>query len=63
MLVKMLSQQHKQHQLVFIYLELQLLEEPPVLATLVPLLKLGADHVPGFLLLHGILQREIFSIY
>ena len=48
---------------MFIYLELQLLEEPPVLAALVPLLELGADHVSGFLLLHGILQREIFSIY
>ena len=54
----MLTQQYKQHQsLVFIYLELQLLEEPPVLAALVPLLELGADHVSGFLLLHGILQH------
>ena len=58
MLIKMLSQQYKkQHQsLVFIYLELQLLEEPSVLAALVSLLELGADHVSGFLLLHGILQ-------
>ena len=54
----MLSQQYKQHQkiLVFIYLELQLLEEPSVLSALVSLLELGADHVSGFLLLHGILQ-------
>ena len=53
----MLTQQYKQHQsLVFIYLELQLLEEPSVLSALVSLLELGADHVPGFLLLHGILQ-------
>ena len=59
MLITMLSQQYKkQHQsLVFIYLELQLLEEPSVLSALVSLLELGADHVSGFLLLHGILQK------
>ena len=52
----MLTQQYKQHQiLVFIYLELELLEEPSVLSALVSLLELGADHVSGFLLLHGIL--------
>ena len=57
----MLSQQYKkQHQsLVFIYLELQLLEEPSVLAALVSLLELGADHVSGFLLLHGILHNTV----
>ena len=57
----MLSQQYKkQHQsLVFIYLELQLLEEPSVLPALVSLLELGADHVSGFLLLHGILQNTV----
>ena len=56
----MLSQQFKQHQsLVFIYLELQLLEEPSVLPALVSLLELGADHVSGFLLLHGILQNTV----
>ena len=56
----MLSQQYKQHQsLVVIYLELQLLEEPSVLAALVSLLELGADHVSGFLLLHGILQNTV----
>ena len=60
MLIKMLSQQYKQHQsLVFIYLELQLLEEPSVLPALVSLLELGADHVSGFLLLHGILHNTV----
>ena len=56
----MLSQQYKkQHQsLVFIYLELQLLEEPSVLPALVSLLELGADHVSGFLFLHRILQKK-----
>ena len=49
---------------MFIYLELQLLEEPPVLAALVPLLELGADHVSGFLLLHGILQQsEVIKMF
>lgn len=60
MLIKMLWQQYKQHlSLVFIYLELQLLEEPSVLSALVSLLELGADHVSGFLLLHGILQHTV----
>ena len=44
---------------MFIYLELQLLEEPSVLAALVSLLELGADHVSGFLLLHGILGNTL----
>ena len=56
----MLTQQYKQHQIfVFIYLELELLEEPSVLSALVSLLELGADHVSGFLLLHGILQNTV----
>ena len=38
-------------------LELRLLEEPPVLAGLVPLLGLGADHVASLLFLHGILGK------
>ena len=61
----MLSQQYKQHQnVVFIYLELQLLEEPSVLSALVSLLELGADHVSGFLLLHGILQQsEVIKMF
>ena len=65
MLIKMLSQQYKQHQnVVFIYLELQLLEEPSVLSALVSLLELGADHVSGFLLLHGILQQsEVIKMF
>ena len=63
--MRMLSQQYKQHQgLVFIYLELQLLEEPSVLSALVSLLELGADHVSGFLLLHGILQQsEVIKMF
>ena len=39
-------------------LELRLLEEPPVLAGLVPLLELGADHVASLLFLHGILGKN-----
>ncbi len=38
-------------------LEAQLLEEPPVLAGLVPLLKLLPHHVASLLLLLGILQQ------
>ena len=45
------------HTVITSYLELQLLEEPSVLAGLVSLLELGADHVPGLLLLHGILKH------
>ena len=55
----MLTQQYKQHQIfVFIYLELELLEEPSVLSALVSLLELGADHVSGLLLLHRILKHN-----
>ncbi len=38
-------------------LEAQLLEEPPVLAGLVPLLELLPHHVASLLLLLGILQQ------
>ena len=41
-----------------LHLELKLLEEPSVLARLVSLLELGADHVSGLLLLHRILEHN-----
>ena len=41
-----------------LHLELKLLEEPSVLARLVSLLELGADHVSCLLLLHGILKTN-----
>ncbi len=42
--------------------ESELLEEPLVLAGLVPLLKLGPDHVPGLLLLHGVLEDLLVEV-
>merc|ERR1719285_1485154 len=42
--------------------ELQLLEEPPVLAALVALLKFGPHHVSSLLLLHGILQQLLVQV-
>merc|ERR1719154_566466 len=39
-----------------------LLEEPPVLAGLVSLLELGADHVASLLFLHGILHELLVDI-
>ena len=41
-----------------LHLELKLLEEPSVLARLVSLLELSADHVSCLLLLHGILNKK-----
>ena len=47
-----------------LHLELKLLEEPSVLARLVSLLELGADHVSCLLLLHGILQQsEVIKMF
>merc|ERR1719158_2388537 len=43
-------------------LELQLLEEPPVLAALVTLLELGPHHVPCLFLLHGVLQQFLVEV-
>jgi hypothetical protein len=42
-------------------LESQLLEEPSVLAGLVPLLKLLPHHVAGLLLLQGILKEKFLK--
>ena len=42
-------------------LKLQLLEEPSVLAGLVSLLELGADHVTCLIFLHGTRQEILYN--
>merc|ERR1719158_649219 len=43
-------------------LELQLLEEPPVLSALVTVLELGPHHIPCLFLLHGVLQQFLVEV-